>query len=229
MQPEEFEALLKPTLHDNRLSRAERQALRQVLAEIKPAETELDLYRQVAFRLAREAMNNSLAATDVLDWLEDVVRQLKPAQNNNENIHSEAYFSPGNKCRSRIRSLMRQANHTINICVFTITDDEISEAIAEAHNRRVNVRIISDNDKSLDTGSDIYRLEGIGVPVRHDNSPYHMHHKFAIFDDEILLSGSYNWTRSAAEKNEENIIVQNDPNLVTRFAQVFEDLWEQYA
>ena len=44
-----------------------------------------------------------------------------------------------------------------------------------------------------------------------------MHHKFAIFDQSILLTGSYNWTRSASEKNEENFIITSDPALLFRF------------
>ena len=41
-------------------------------------------------------------------------------------------------------------------------------------------------------------LAELGVAVRIDRSEHHMHHKFALFDDAILATGSYNWTRSAA-------------------------------
>lgn len=229
MSPKEFRSILKATIDDSSISRSERQALAKVLKEIQPAETELNLYRSVAFELAKESLQAKLNQSQTIEWLEDVIRLLKPAQEKGKTVDSEAYFSPGNRCRNRIRSLMRQARSSVSICVFTITDDEISEAIAEAHHRRIRVRIITDNDKANDTGSDVDRLEEIGVAVRHDNSPYHMHHKFAIFDDSILLSGSYNWTRSAATKNEENIIVQSDEHLVKKFADVFEDLWKRYA
>jgi phosphatidylserine/phosphatidylglycerophosphate/cardiolipin synthase-like enzyme len=53
-----------------------------------------------------------------------------------------------------------------------------------------------------------------------------MHHKFAIFDGELLLNGSYNWTRSAAEHNQENFTVTNDPAVVRRFAEAFARMWE---
>jgi cardiolipin hydrolase len=52
-----------------------------------------------------------------------------------------------------------------------------------------------------------------------------MHHKFALFDDARLLTGSYNWTRSAADCNEENLIVTGDPRLVGPFRQEFDKLW----
>ena len=53
----------------------------------------------------------------------------------------------------------------------------------------------------------------------------HMHHKFAIFDGDLLLNGSFNWTRSASELNEENLIITPDPVLVRAFAGRFEELW----
>ncbi len=59
-----------------------------------------------------------------------------------------------------------------------------------------------------------------------DRTAAHMHHKFALFDDTWLLNGSYNWTRSACQYNEENLIVCNDPGLVRQFQVQFEALWK---
>ena len=229
MTPQEFRSILKQTLDDEKVSRSERRALSSVLEEIQSAETLLDVYRHEAFDLARDALNTAVDKSKIVDWLEDVVRLLKPAKEDGHNVTSEAYFSPGNRPRSRIRSLLKQARSSADICVFTITDNEISEIIAETHNRGVAVRIISDNDKSEDLGSDIERLAEIGVPVAIDDSPFHMHHKFAIFDESIFLGGSYNWTRSAADKNEENIVISNDGSLVKSFQNLFNELWERYS
>jgi cardiolipin hydrolase len=117
----------------------------------------------------------------------------------------------------------------VDVCVFTITDDRIAGPILAAHQRGVRLRILSDNEKELDPGSDVPRLRDAGVPVRIDRSPYHMHHKFAIFDGASLLTGSYNWTRGAATNNEENFLVTGDPNLVRAFAAEFERLWGRWV
>ena len=53
-----------------------------------------------------------------------------------------------------------------------------------------------------------------------------MHHKFALFDDKVLLTGSYNWTRSAAERNYENLILSEDPALLRAFRLEFDRIWE---
>ncbi|MFT5084044.1 MAG: cardiolipin hydrolase [Lentisphaeria bacterium] len=91
--------------------------------------------------------------------------------------------------------------------------------------RGVSVRIISDNDKSEDMGSDITRLDGYGIPVKLDLTANHMHHKFAIADQSRLINGSFNWTRSASERNEENLVLTFEKKLLERYGFVFEDLW----
>ena len=56
-----------------------------------------------------------------------------------------------------------------------------------------------------------------------------MHHKFALFDHQLLLNGSYNWTRSAAERNRENFLVTGDPRFVEGYARLFDELWEEFS
>ena len=126
-----------------------------------------------------------------------------------------------------ICELLRSAVREVDICVFTITDDQIAEAILTAHRRNVAVRILTDQEKSSDRGSDIKRFHNAGVSVRVDRSPYHMHHKFAVFDARTLLTGSYNWTRTANEFNQENFIVTDDQYLVETYSAVFDQLWDQ--
>lgn len=227
MTPDAFREILRQTLADSRVTRTERQALRATLEQLRLPEPQWDVYRHVAFELARDEFQGSPGA-DVLDWLEDVVKLLKPPEECDSRVRSEACFSPGNACRHRIRSLLRHARHTVDVCVFTITDDEITDALLEAHKRGVRVRIITDDEKSSDTGSDIDRLAAAGIEVRVDSSPHHMHHKFAIFDGETLLCGSYNWTRSAARKNEENIVLLGDRDLLRQFSSLFEELWDRF-
>jgi phosphatidylserine/phosphatidylglycerophosphate/cardiolipin synthase-like enzyme len=136
-------------------------------------------------------------------------------------------FSPGPSCKQHIISTLRDANTILNICVFTISDDFIKDAIKAAFDRGVEVRIITDNYKVSDEGSDIEELSLHGIPVRVDESENHMHHKFMVADDEITITGSYNWTRSAERYNQENIVWVKDPMFAKPFNQEFEKLWEE--
>ncbi len=221
----ELDRMLIATLDDQRLTRGERQALSQVLGDHEPAPQQLALYRSRAFEIARRHIGRR---EDVIVWLEEIVKLLTPAGPARA-VESNAYFTPGDDCPARIIDLLRQARTTVDICVFTITYDQIASAILQTHNRGVAVRIVTDEGKALDEGSDIERLARSGVNIRLERSEFHMHHKFAIFDGQTLLNGSYNWTRGASVNNQENIVVTNDPALVKRFAREFERLWAEFA
>ncbi|WP_162427628.1 phospholipase D-like domain-containing protein [Pontibacter pudoricolor] len=143
-----------------------------------------------------------------------------------QKITSHAFFSPGEDCLEAIITAIEEAEKTMKICVFTISDDRISEAIVRAHQRGVHIRIITDNNKLHDAGSDIRELAAKGLDVRIDKTRSHMHHKFAIFDETRVLTGSYNWTRSAAMYNHENILVTDNLSIVQDYSREFDRLWE---
>ncbi|HWA34521.1 MAG TPA: phospholipase D-like domain-containing protein [Cyclobacteriaceae bacterium] len=140
---------------------------------------------------------------------------------------SQAFFSPGTACRDAIIHQINTASSHLRICVFTISDDIITEALIKAKRRGINVLIVTDNDKLFDLGSDIIRLSGEGVEIKVDNTSNHMHHKFMLVDDRTLLNGSYNWTRSAAKYNQENIIVTSDREMISLFQKEFNKLWDE--
>lgn len=217
---------LRDSAQDLSLSNEERSALRELGAELPP--DRLRFLRNRAFDIAREQVAaNPVEALQMLKWVEQVVRTLDVNAGPVETLTS-TYFSPGDACMQRLRALCASAKQTLDICVFTISDDRLSGVILDAHKRGVVVRIISDNDKVYDDGNDIRRLNESGIPVRVDHSEYHMHHKFALFDGKQLANGSFNWTRTATEHNDENLVVSNDRNLVRSFAQQFEVLWGRY-
>ena len=175
---------------------------------------------------------------NTLEWLEDVIRLLAQVETQDTSPRASkvtpssggrAYFSPGLSCLEAINEQIKDARHTLDICVFTITDNRISTTIEDAIRRRIKVRIISDDMKSGDAGSDVARLSARGADVRIDRSPHHMHHKFAIVDNQTLLIGSYNWTRSAADHNEENLVILQDSGVTQSFQKEFKELWERCA
>jgi mitochondrial cardiolipin hydrolase len=221
MMPKEIADFLDKSLQDRQFSRGERQAMQQ-FAE-GGDEQQLAACRKLAFEKAAAALGTPDAAA-VLEWLEGVCKALQP-----KTVIAlpavEVHFSPGEACCRRIQSLLGAAKRTLDICVFTITDDRITQTILAAHRRKVRVRLVTDNDKAGDLGSDIEELRRGGVPVRMDDSPYHMHHKFVIVDGETLLNGSFNWTRSASMNNQENFIVSDDARLVDAFQKEFDRLW----
>lgn len=228
MKPQQFTEILAHTLEDYTLSRSEKTNLKQLLEHADPGPDQLNNYRSIAFQLARNSIN-ATNGLQVLEWLEDVLKVLRSLGGVEDSKIAEAWFSPKDNCPQQIRSLFAEVKSTVDVCVFTITDDRLSESILNAHRRGVRIRIITDDDKSGDAGSDADRLASAGIQVHVDRSEYHMHHKFALFDGNLLLNGSYNWTRGAAENNEENFVITDDPRLINRFQQTFDELWTNTA
>ena len=227
MTPQRMREILEQSLADRRLSRGEKSVLSQHLDDSGADAEQLAHFRRLAFGLAREAIDATNGAM-IVEWLEEIAKVLQPTTSGDKEDMAEAWFSPHGDCPQRIRTLLAQAKQTVEICVFTITDDRLTSAVLEAHGRGVRIRIITDNDKAADLGSDADRFLQAGIGLRMDRTECHMHHKFAVFDNAILLNGSYNWTRGAAANNEENFVVTNNRRLVAIFSKTFEDLWQQF-
>ncbi|HYI02614.1 phospholipase D-like domain-containing protein [Hyalangium sp.] len=224
MNASEIDDILTATLADRQLTRSERRALQAVLDDRRASEAVLALFRSRAFALARESVTDP-RARQVISWLEETVQALLPTRRVPEGSRTETHFSPGDGPLRAIVKLIEEARGSIDVCVFTVTDDRLTRALLDAHRRGVRVRVVSDDDKAHDPGSDIDRLRDAGLPVRLDRTESHMHHKFALFDRMRLLTGSYNWTRSAADVNHENVLISEDPRLVQPFCRAFDDLW----
>ncbi len=227
----ELEDIFAKTVADRRLSRAERRALRAVFDELDPTPEERAAYLGRAFAAASEALSRR-ADRQVLDWLLAVAKIVALPAGRRPGLPAEtaeALFEPRQDCAARLRSLIARSVASLEICVFTITDDSLARAILDAHRRGLRVRVTTDYEKSLDRGSDVERLQRQGVAVRFDQSPDHMHHKFALFDRRLVVTGSYNWTRSAARNNHENIVVSDDGRLLQAFGAEFDRLWAAFA
>ena len=130
----------------------------------------------------------------------------------------------------KLLALIGRAKRTLEVCVFTITCNEIADEIEAAAKRGVMVRIITDDEQAKSQGSDVTRLGKVSnVAVRHDgDAKSHMHHKFAIIDNRILLTGSFNWTRSAVLHNKENVLCTDVQGLVQPYREEFRNLWKQF-
>jgi len=159
-----------------------------------------------------------------------VEKPLKPTINPQHGEITECLFFEKDDQQDRydlriFLDYLRSGHKTLDICVFTITNNQIANAILAEFREGVKVRIITDNDKANDLGADIYKLARAGIPVKTDKTEAHMHHKFAVVDGELIINGSFNWTRSAGTRNFENVVISNNPKMVKSFADHFEHLW----
>ncbi len=215
-------AYLRESIADEVFSKNEKRSLHALVEELAPDEQQLAFLRSQLFAIANEKITSTNQAF-ILEWLKAGVSALTISSS----THSEVYFSPGETCGDAIVRNIEQATTSLRVCVFTISDDRITKSLLTAHQRGVKIQVITDNDKSLDLGSDIQQLRRAGIPTRMDATPNHMHHKFMIVDNRAVITGSYNWTRSAARFNQENILVTCETGVIKSFQEEFEKLWQE--
>ena len=181
---------------------------------------------ELKMRLFNEAKLFSTNGDDSVKpirWLENSFELI---EKNTFRLH-EVLISPGKQIPDTLHVLLENAKRSIDICVFTISDQSLSKRLLDAHMRGVAVRIISDDKKVNDRGSQVYNLKKAGVKVKIDHSRYHMHNKFGVIDNRISFTGSYNWTYTATKHNQENLLITTNYDIVRQFGEEFEKLWKE--
>jgi hypothetical protein len=140
---------------------------------------------------------------------------------------TEVFFSPNAGASSKIVQEINQTQRTIDIAIYSFTRDEIADALMAAKDRGVRVRILADSSQANGTGSDIARLEAAGFQLKRTNggSGGILHHKYAIFDGRLLVTGSYNWSTNAEENNDENALFIRDRSVIEAFKKNFDAMW----
>jgi phosphatidylserine/phosphatidylglycerophosphate/cardiolipin synthase-like enzyme len=215
---------LKKSLEDVHLSKVEKKDIRLILKGQPLDEESVSFLRSKIYELAHAKVTSDNFQF-VMQWMKDANNILSAAPAEKPQV----FFSPGDTCRNAIIGQLNASVRELKICVFTISDDLITNAILNAHRRGIDVRILTDNDKSFDHGSDINQLAREGISVKMDMSTNHMHHKFMVADNKIVVTGSYNWTSSAARFNHENILLITESGVVRSFAKEFDKLWAEMA
>lgn len=137
------------------------------------------------------------------------------------------HFTPDGGIRRHVLGAIQGARQRIDVAVYQITSTELARALVAAKDRGVQVRILTDQEKAKASGAAMRILRGAGLSVRTLGALEQslMHHKFAVFDNRVVATGSYNWTQSAERANYENLVVLDDAQVVARFTEEFQRLW----
>ena len=215
---------LRQSIADEVFSKEEKKTLKALMDGNNIRAESLSFLRTKVYELANERVTEANYRF-ILTWIRNVNSTLESGAIGMS--VSNAFFSPGDACRDAIIHKISNATKRLKICVFTISDDRISQAIASSHKRGLDIKIITDNDKSFDMGSDVGTLSKMGIAVKMDSTPDHMHHKFMVVDDRAVITGSYNWTQSAARYNHENILLTEEDKVVGSFSKEFDNLWQR--
>lgn len=142
-------------------------------------------------------------------------------------VEVENYFAPEDEVAAQVVAEIEGAQNRIRFLAFAFTSDDIATAmLARAQAGVVVQGVIEERNAGRDY-SEYDKLQTAVHDVLTDGNPYIMHHKVIIIDDATVILGSYNFTASAEEKNDENLLIIHDPEVAALFVAEFGRVYEQ--
>ena len=158
----------------------------------------------------------------------------KPMPDNVKGFHSmedtgsiEVAFSPGGGITTMIVQNIERAKKSIAVQAYSFTSADIAKALADAHKRGVQVRVILDKSQETEKYSSLTFLKNAGIPVHVDRDFQIAHSKIIIIDESDIITGSFNFTKSAEQANAENcLVLHGNQALVMQYLQNWQWRWE---
>jgi phosphatidylserine/phosphatidylglycerophosphate/cardiolipin synthase-like enzyme len=139
----------------------------------------------------------------------------------------EVYFSPQDGVAKDVLQRLAAAKRSIHFMTFSYTSSAIADAMVAQAQAGMPVRGVFERQNAGGTGSVFGRLRQGGVDVLEDGNCYILHHKVIVIDERTVITGSYNFTNSAENDNDENLVIVDDPNLARAYLDEFEWVYAQ--
>jgi phosphatidylserine/phosphatidylglycerophosphate/cardiolipin synthase-like enzyme len=142
-------------------------------------------------------------------------------------IPIESYFSPSDRTTLHIYNALNHASTSINVAMLTLTRDDLGQLLVSKKTAGKKVRVLLDNN--TDTGNEFATLKNGGVDVLLKASGLGglLHHKYAVIDaespsaDNVVITGSHNWSGSAETSNNENTLIIHSKRIANLYLQEF--------
>lgn len=142
-------------------------------------------------------------------------------------IFLEVYFSPENNVEDIICKKIEDASHSIRFMAFSFTSPEISESMIKKFKNGIDVKGIFEKRGAYTKHSEFIKMKLEGLPVQVDRNRYNMHHKVIIIDNTSVITGSYNFSKNAALRNDENILIINNHDIARHYIEEFNRLYRK--
>ena len=140
------------------------------------------------------------------------------------NTDAQVYFSPHGGCTDAIVKELGKAKSEILVQAYSFTSKEIAKALIEAHKRGIPIQIILDKSNRSGKYSAGDFTAHMGIPTYIDSRHAIAHNKIIIIDRETIITGSFNFTRAAEEKNAENLLILHSKDLAKEYI----DNWNEH-
>lgn len=134
-------------------------------------------------------------------------------------INYQVCFTPGGDCTQKIVRTIEEAKRQILVQAYSFTSAPIAKALMLAHRRGVDVRVILDKSQKSQRYTSSTFLANQGIPTWIDYKVAIAHNKVMIVDSATVITGSFNFTSAAQNKNAENLLILHNPDLAQEYTQ----------
>ncbi|XP_075991014.1 mitochondrial cardiolipin hydrolase-like [Anticarsia gemmatalis] len=139
------------------------------------------------------------------------------------------------KSMSRLLYYLQCPKYNLDLCMYLITNTDVTESLMALHRRGVQVRILFESEMRDVPGSSALKLARCGINVKFTRTRNYMRHRFCLIDTlsdangtPLLMAGSMNWTNQALCCSFDNILITSQETLVQPYREEFERLWEMF-
>ena len=177
----------------------------------------------------------TMLLANVYRTMNDAEASVKKAEAAGRRLHEEGTLPPkiefkqgaayaicfvpdGPACESLLVDRINQTKSSLLIQAYSFTSQPIAQAVVNAHKRGVKVQVILDKSQRSERYTSATFIKNAGISVAIDTKPAIAHNKVMIFDQAEVFTGSFNFTKSAQERNAENgILIAGDSNVVKAY------------
>ena len=141
-----------------------------------------------------------------------------------KDVRVRTYFSPGGGATKAVTKEISKAKREVLVLAYSLSSQAIVEALLDAHRRGLIVQIILDKSERGEGLTAAAQLINAGAPILLDGKHQLAHSNCMIIDRHTVITGSFNYTKAAEEKNSEDLLIIEAPQL----AEEYRAFWESH-
>jgi phosphatidylserine/phosphatidylglycerophosphate/cardiolipin synthase-like enzyme len=176
----------------------------------------------------------------------------KPKTITLDNSKITIHFSPtspsqpwSNSTHGLIAKTLSASTKTVDLALFVFSDQKLANILEERHNQKVQIRALIEPQFAYHSYSEVLDMMGFALSdnckYEVDNRPWKnpistvgvpilakgdsLHDKFAVIDNQTVITGSHNWSEAANNSNDETLIVIENPAIAAHYQREFNRLY----
>jgi phosphatidylserine/phosphatidylglycerophosphate/cardiolipin synthase-like enzyme len=137
------------------------------------------------------------------------------------------YMGPEDRPMDALAETVSSARESIRFMAFSFTHDALQAAMLTEAENGIDVQGIFERTGSQTAAAAMIPMLCAGVQVRQDANPFVLHHKVVIVDEEIVITGSFNFSDNATQSNDENLVIIGDRALAAQYLAEYDRRWAE--